>query len=181
MSALQTAIDSAYALQRTPLVLDATGNGAGITPLETFYSYSGHQLLELKKMVVEVNMKKSVRLDDALEAARAKLVLALRRGYSLVMLMSNSAPPLRSQFCTPGKLPFALLDQRAVQAMRGLDGDLRGSFVAPLLRTEESDLLFAHKDFNVVLVSAFARDEYEEFLRDELPLAQMQPIHVTID
>jgi hypothetical protein len=68
-------------------------------------------LLELKKMVVEVNFKKTTTLEDALSAARDKLVLALKRGYTLMFLLANSAPPLRSQFCTPAMLPLDLFDQ----------------------------------------------------------------------
>ena len=49
----------------------------GVTPLETFYSYSSHQLLELKKMVVEVRAA-------APHAARSHAVppAARRRGRS---------------------------------------------------------------------------------------------------
>lgn len=35
-----------------------------------------------------------------------------------------------------------------------------------------------HKDFKVVCVTKFQAEDYEEFLKSELPMAQMQPIRV---
>lgn len=181
LSSMHAAIDAAYASKRTPLIIDSTRGADGETsPLETFYFYSGHQLLELKKMVVEVNMKKTVSLDDALDAARSKLVLAMKRGYSLVLLCANSAPPLRSKFCHPNKLPFELFDQSLLQATRGSDGDLEGSFLAGV-PSPGDQLYVVHDDFNVVAVTRFSREDYAEFLTEELPLELMQPILVTLD
>lgn len=181
MGALGAALEAAYALKRTPLLIDSTGRAdGGASPLETFYSYSGHQLLELKKMVVEVNMKKTVSLDEALEAARSKLVLAMKRGYSLVLMCANSAPPLRSKFCHPAKLPIELFDQTLVQATRGGDGNIEGSFLAGV-RTPDDQLYVVHDEFNVLAVTRFSRDDYAEFLMDEMPLELMQPIVVTLD
>ena len=51
LDALDSAVQRAWAKRRVPLLIDATADGDGFTPLETFYSYSGHQLVELKKMV----------------------------------------------------------------------------------------------------------------------------------
>ncbi|KAJ1632438.1 hypothetical protein T492DRAFT_988783 [Pavlovales sp. CCMP2436] len=181
LDALQLALESAYALKRTPLLIDATGDEVGgTTALETFYAYSGHQLLELKKMVVEVNVRKIVSLEDALRSAREKLVLALKRGCTFMFLLSNSAPPLRSKFCTPTELPVELFDNSLVQAMRGYDGDLKGSFLGKVI-VKEDQLMFAHADFNVAVVTRFPREDYEQFLREELPLELMQPIVVTIN
>lgn len=178
---LGVALEAAYALKRTPLLIDSTGSSDGNTsPLETFYFYSGHQLLELKKMVVEVNVKKTVSLDEALEAARSKLVLAMKRGYSLVLLCANSAPPLRTKFCHPAKLPIELFDQTLLQATRGGDGHLEGSFLAGV-PSPADQLYVVHDEFNVLAVTRFSRDEYEEFLANEMPLELMQPIVVTLD
>jgi hypothetical protein len=181
LSALQQALDCAYAGHRTPLIIDATGSeDGGATPLETFYTYSGHQLVELKKMVVDVNVTKTQSLDEALDDVRAKLVLALKRGYSLILLMANSAPPLRSQFCRKDKLPFELFDQTQVQAVRSADGELKGSFLSEAL-THEDQVIVVHPDFNVVAVTRFDKDDYAEFLAEELPLDLMQPILVTLE
>lgn len=175
---LQAALDAARDKGKTPLLLDRTGSGDGYTPLETFYSYSGHQLVELKKYVVEVNMKKTMSLEDARAEMRTKIVLALKRGYELVLLCSNAAPPLTSQFASADAVPLELLDQPQVAAAVGLDGDWKGGFLGKML-TKEDDILFCHKDFAVSVVSKFTADDYAEFLAAELPLDKLQPITVT--
>ena len=56
------ALDAAWAVGRTPLLVDMTTpagedkSGGGFSPLETFYSYSGEVLIELKKAVVELSI-----------------------------------------------------------------------------------------------------------------------------
>ena len=52
-------------------------------------------------------MKKSVTLEDAQEEARRKVMLAMARGYQLVCLCANSAPPFTSKFSSPSALPLA--------------------------------------------------------------------------
>eukprot|EP00966_Prymnesium_polylepis_P293439 6777504-Prymnesium_polylepis.2 len=42
-------------------------------------------------------MKKEKTLEEALEEARKKLLLCLERGYHLIMLCANSAPPMKSK------------------------------------------------------------------------------------
>ena len=82
--------------KKTPLLIDMTDpeKQAQFSPLETFFGYDAG-FVELKKMVVEVNMKKTTTLDDARDEARAKLVTAIKRGLHFVFLLSNSAPPLQ--------------------------------------------------------------------------------------
>ena len=175
---LQHALDEAWAQQRTPLLVDATQcEGSSHSQLETFYSYSGDQLLELKKMVVEVNMTKVKSVEDALGEAREKLVRAMKYGTSLVMLCSSAAPPMTSKFTAVDTLPLALFDAAAVQAVRGPEGDTKTSWAAKVLRPEDG-VVFVKETFNVIVVTKFDVDDYAEFLQAELPMDLLQPIIV---
>jgi len=142
---LPDALNAAWAKGKTPLLIDATG-GDGTSPLETFYSYSGQQLLELKKMVVEVNMKKEKTLEEALEEARKKLLLCLERGYHLIMLCANSAPPMKSKFTSDTELPYLMLaDNKAVASAVG--SDPKQGWTGAVLRESDKPFYTVHKDF----------------------------------
>ena len=79
---LLQALEAARAAKRTPLLIDGSGNGGdGFTPLETFFSYSGHQIWETKKTTVDVLIKKTASLEEALEEQRKKLLLAMVKSY----------------------------------------------------------------------------------------------------
>jgi len=176
------ALAAASSKQKTPLLIDMTGQGDGYTVLETFFSYSCHQILEAKKMVVEVNLRKTKTVEEAMEEARTKLIMAMRRGYSLLVLLSNSAPPLKSKFTSPTQFPYALLEDAAVvQSALGTDANIRQVEWTRALLREADKMHFVHKDFNVVVVTKFSPEDYVEFLQDELPLDSMQHIKVVVD
>ena len=186
LSSLNAALEASWRKGKVPLVVDATAEEgqreSGTTPLEAFYSYSGHALFEVKKMVVEVNMKKTATLDDARDEARAKLVTAIKRGLHFVFLLSNSAPPLKSKFCCDDKLPYMLLhDEPAIASVLGTEpqADVKDAPWTKALLTPDDGVLFAHKDFHTVVVTKFERADYVEFLKEELPLEQMQHMVVT--
>lgn len=160
---------------RTPLILDNTGPGK--SPVDTFFLYSGHMVLDLKQVVVEVNVLKTSSLADALASAREKVVLAMKRGYYLVLALSNAAPPFKSQLASPTHLPEELLDASLVAGLKGGSKDLADTFVATLRRSDD-DLWLVHDDFDVVVISKFEADEVEEFLGAEWPLEHLQPIRV---
>ena len=186
LSSLNAALEASWRKGKVPLVVDATAEEgqreSGTTPLEAFYSYSGHALFEVKKMVVEVNMKKTTTLDDARDEARAKLVTAIKRGLHFVFLLSNSAPPLKSKFCCDDKLPYMLLhDEPAIASVLGTEpqADVKDAPWTKALLTPDDGVLFAHKDFHTVVVTKFERADYVGFLKEELPLEQMQHMVVT--
>jgi len=178
---LQDALLAAWEKKKTPLLIDTTFDEPGSTSaLETFYSYSGHQLLELKKMVVEVNMKKEKTLDQAMEEARSKLILSMKRGFNLVLLLANSAPPLKSKFSSPTHLPYMLVeDQTTLQSVLGVESNWREiDWTKTLIDPVKDEIQYVHKDFNVVVVTKFGLDDYKEFLKEEIPLDSMQHIKV---
>lgn len=55
-------------------------------------------LSPITRRPTQVNMTKAKTLDEHLEAARTKLVSAMKRGRGLVVHLANACPPLRSRF-----------------------------------------------------------------------------------
>ncbi|KAL1508322.1 hypothetical protein AB1Y20_004432 [Prymnesium parvum] len=82
MRRLANALEAAWAKGRTPLLVDATDADGSCSALESFYSYSGHQLLEMEKLVVQVGVTKEKTVEQALAEAREKLILSMKRGYN---------------------------------------------------------------------------------------------------
>ena len=188
MTDMHDAFEAAWAKGRTPLLLDMSSFDEGsqhrsgeATPLETFFAYSGDKLIDLKKIVVEVDVNRERSLQSALEEMRAKLVLCMRRGYHLVLMLGNSAPHVRSRYTSDAHLPYVLLEDNAeVQRAIGHAGeDWRRVEWTRLLLTEADQIRVVHQDFNVLAITRFAPDKYEGFLRKELPLPSMQIIRVT--
>ena len=65
-------------------------------------------------------------LAQALDEMRAKLVIAMRRGYNIVFMLGNAAPKLRSRFTSGSQLPYILLEDNAeVQRVIGGAEDWR--------------------------------------------------------
>jgi len=181
MPQLPSAIDHAISRGKTPLLIDATVGveGEDFSPLETFYSYRSEALVEMKKMVVDVNMTKEKTLEEALEGCKKKLVDAIKHGKSLMIMMSNSAPPLTTKFTSPTTLPIDVLDATKVKAVLSKDyREWEGTFLPLIIDAEKDKCPMVHKDFKVVLVTKFCAEDYAEFLGDEIPLGLMQPIKV---
>jgi len=190
MADMQDALEAAWAKGRTPLLIDMTAEDFGSqhrsgesTPLETYFAYSGDKLIDVKRLVVEVDVKKDKTLEAALSEARAKLVLCMRRGYHLVLMLGNSAPHLHSRFTSDTHLPYVLLANNGeVQRVIGHGAeDWRSVEWSRRLLTESDQIVAVHKDFNVIAITRFAPDTYERFLEKELPLDCMQHIRVTTD
>ena len=73
---LNEATAAAWAVGKTPLLVDMTtlkgdDRTAVFSPLETFFSYSGDVLIELKKAIVELSVKKEKSLEQVRAEARA--------------------------------------------------------------------------------------------------------------
>jgi hypothetical protein len=182
MATLQDALEASWAKGRTPLLIDATADGGDSTPLETYYAYSGDKVLDMKRAVVEVDVRKEKTLEQALSALRIKLCLSMRRGYHAVFMLGNAAPKLRSRFSSPTQLPFVLLsDNSQVSRVLGREGgeDWRSVEWTSNLLTEDDCISVVHRDFQVVAVTRFPAEEYEALLGRELPLRTMQHIRVT--
>mmetsp|Transcript_22847 Transcript_22847/g.57206 ORF Transcript_22847/g.57206 Transcript_22847/m.57206 type:complete len:369 (+) Transcript_22847:120-1226(+) len=181
MGDLPAAIEASIQRGKTPLLVDATVGveGESFSPLETFYSYSGDALIEMKKLVVDVNIQKEKTLEEAMEGCRKKLVEGLKYGKGLIVLMSNSAPPLKSKFTSAETLPIDVFDASKVKAVLSKDyREWGGTFLPGVIDAERDKCPVIHKDFKVVVVTKFSPEDYAEFLGEEVPLPLMQPIRV---
>lgn len=199
MKQANEAITKAFLLGKTPLLVDCTtlpgdDKNASFSPLENFYSYSGDVLIEMKKAVVDVNIKKEKSLDELQREFAKKLLMCLKQGRQLVLLCSNSNPPITSKFAHADLFPMTadgLLDAAKLKSLLGHEAPkLEESFVKGLLAyMNESGLkddpsysvAFGHDDFRVVLVTKFAPEDYKGFLEAELPFEKLQPIKVTVE
>jgi len=193
MKRLTVAVDAAWALGKTPLLIDATtpaGDNKGFSPLENYYSYSGEVLCELKKSVVEISVKKEKTVDDVQNELGKKVLMALKQGRQLVLLCSNSAPPVTSKFADDERFPLSLLDASKVKQCLGEAATLESTFLGPLLKwmvnvglskDPAHNLVIGDEKTRVVVVTKFDPADYREFLSAELPMEVMQPIKVVID
>ena len=187
MSKLLPAIEAAHAAGKTPILVDATDpkKAQDFSPLETFLSYSGHEVFEAKKMVVEVNMKKEKSLEDAREEQRVKLCRAMKHGTYFIIAMSNGAPPWKKKFCDDESLPLALFDGAAVNsvstsALEASGGKLEETWAGKVIKSID-ECAAVNDKFKVVVVTKFAEEDYVEFLQAETPLEQMAHMVVTAE
>ena len=193
---MKIAAAAAWAQGKTPMLVDMTtpageNKSQAFSPLETFYSYSGDVLIEAKKAIVELSVKKEKTIDELRDEFAKKLLMGLKQGRELILLLSNSAPPLKSQFAHPELFPYELLDAAKVRAVLGTDVRLEDTFLAGLIKHKDSqpslksdpsyNLVFAHDDFRVALVTKFEPDQYKEFLASELDFDLLQVIKVTAE
>lgn len=194
MSKLMDAYQAAWAADRTPLLIDCTtpsdADAGTFSPLETFFSYSSEAVIELKKAVVEVSAKKEKTVAQVQDEFAQVLLRALKQGQMLVLLCANAAPPFRTKFSAPHALPAELMDVKQVKPVLGADGKVEGAWPEALIRhADESgwpikDITLlaqhgtVHDNFRVVVVTKFKLEDYADFLGDEWPLEQMQPIKV---
>ena len=189
LSKLSDAYAAATAASKTPLLIDMTGTkDEPYTALETFYSYSGDVLVELKKLVVEVSMKKTKTLEEAHEELAKKLAISLKQGRPLILLCSNSAPPFTSKYATnAARFPAELLDASKTKAiLADNEADLTGSYLGPFLSYAQSEykgnpsmeVYVPHKDFHVVVCTKFSSEDYKDFMGVEWPWELLQPIKI---
>mmetsp|Transcript_40382 Transcript_40382/g.95975 ORF Transcript_40382/g.95975 Transcript_40382/m.95975 type:complete len:407 (-) Transcript_40382:148-1368(-) len=183
LPAVVGALEAAWAKKKIPLLIDDTMEDRETldpSPLELFFQYGGYTLLEMKRMVVEVNMQKVKPLDTAMEEARQKLVRAIKFGNVLCVLLANSVPPIKSKFNADDTLPLAIFDGNLVSAVVGAvvgSSQIEGSWVEKVIRKAD-DCAMVRDKFNVLVVTKFRREDYEDFLKEDVPLDHMQHIHV---
>ena len=60
--------------------------------------------------------------------------MGIKQGRSLVLLCSNSAPPITSKFVHPDRFPKELFDAAALKACLDSDAKLEDTFLSGLLR-----------------------------------------------
>jgi len=195
MPRLDEAINTAWEAGKVPLIVDASYNEgereSGFSPLETFYSYSTACFVEMKKLSVQVAVKKEKTIEQAKDEVAKQLLAAIKTGNPFVMLCSTGVPPLEKYFDAE-KLPKEVLAAAAVREAQARD-NVHDTLFGPMVKRFEEDnkgkaapwgtILRVHEGFRTVVVTKFlpdGEDSYEGFLKDTFPLDQMQAIKVVI-
>lgn len=189
---LLLAIERCHAQNKTPLLLDDKKDAL----VDTYYSYQAAIVIEAKKLVLDVALKKKTR-DEVLEHLRRELVAAMRFGHVLYVRLGDSAADFKTMFNGEDTFPSMAIFNRSTVASLV---DYREGTATSLWKTDhplskvlrEDDLTqgvfqlrFAHKarsedgareGFEVVCSTQHASDEFAEMLSDALPLELLQPI-----
>lgn len=160
---------------KTPLFLD---NEEGT--VMTFFSYGQGSLVDCKAIALAKMRGSSTEAE--VEKARGRVVDCLKSGQTLVLALTNSAPMFKSKICEPTTLPIEIFDPVEFakdEVWRKLLRHDDPSASPTLWPEKHTDFLREiHADFKVVLVSAFKREDVEEFLGEEVPLDKCQIIEV---
>ena len=139
--------------------------------------YSPATVVEGKRTVLEVRVSK-VPLEQVREGLRLSLVHALRWGHTLLIRLTNTAADFEHQYCDAAYFPVELFDAALLPC--GIDA-AASSLWSKVLRPADLRLggqLNVPASFRVVVTSGFAPESFEDLLKDSLPLAKMQPVHI---
>ena len=140
-------------------------------------------------VVAQLSVKKMKTLDELHDEFAKKLLLGLKQGRSLVLLCSNSSPPLKSTFCTSARFPFEILNAsrlKAAMAAERLEDTMLSGLVqwmreAGIHKDPSYNLIVPNDKFRLVLVTKFAPEDYRGFLQNQLPLDELQAVRVTTE
>lgn len=129
--------------------------------------------IEAKKLLVEVSIYKKVSIEDALESLRKQLVIALKHGRTLVIRMSDTAIHWEKKFTHPDFFPIECFKHGGRELFKE-------DVYKKVIRDEDKDhnVFVVHPDFKVVITSMFQVEDYEEFLKDSVPLEWVVPIRI---
>ena len=192
---LLVSIDRCHGTSKTPLLIDATSERL----VDTFYSYQAAIIVEAKKMVLDVAMKRATH-EEVMESLRLQLVNCMKFGQTLYIRMADSACDFRNTFTSDDHFPLGVFDRATIDSLtdfRDCGGENLWGSAHPLAKVlREADLVqgifqarFSHKaksgdedddkreGFDVVVATQFKPDDFAEMLADALPLAQLQPIY----
>ena len=185
---LLLAIERCNRTSKTPLFLENKEDKL----VDTYYSYQSSIVIEAKKLVLDVAMKKRTH-EEAMEGLRVELVNCMRFGHTLYLRLTDSACDFKNMFNGDDTFPLALFDRSVVTSLSEYrDKSLWGAEhpLAKVLRAEDLTQgifqpRFSHKarsedgtleGFEVVACTQHPVAEFEGFLKDALPLELMQPI-----
>lgn len=191
---LLVAIDRCENMGRTPLLIDSDAERL----VDTYYTYQAAIIVEAKKMVLDVAMKRKTR-EEVLEYLRQQLVNCMKYGQTLYIRMADSACDFVTTFTSDDTFPLAVFDRATIESLtefRDCGGENLWGSSHPLARCLREDDLsqgifqprFSHKarsadgadekreGFDVIVATQFKPDAFAEFLSDALPLRLLQPI-----
>ena len=148
-----------------PLFLDGT-DGKGFI---TFLNYQSYKLVEVKKGMAEVSIKKSKSVEEVREEWRKDLVSCMLQkndlgsgpGKPLWLHFANSAVAFKGTYCNEADLSIDMFDATLMQ-----NEETKKKFIK---EGELENAMFG-SDFSIFLTSEFQKEDAVEFLEKAIPL-----------
>lgn len=160
---------------KTPLILDATEGSKCFT----FYSMKA-MLEDVSSLAVPYSVS-GVKREVIMERCRARLVGAIKSGSTFVLYLGGvhiEHADFKKKLCKKDVFPVELFQQRGQSLLTPK------SKPKYKLLLREADMsaglgdVFAKEGFQVAVVSTLSPREYEEKLKECIPLGYMLPIYV---
>lgn len=157
-----------------PLLLDSTqGN-----PVTTFYNYSNGVILDMKRGLSEACILKSKSIAEVCEDWRQTIVNAMVQkpeigsmpGKLLIINFTNSATDVQGKFAAEMPELLELFDCIAMESEATKKKFLRDG--------DWSTGSLWGKEFKVIVISQFEKDDVEDFLKGAIPLDKLKVIDV---
>ena len=105
---LLLAFERCHAQHKTPLLLDDKADAL----VDTYYSYQASIVIEAKRLVLDVAMKRKTH-EEVMESLRRELVAAMRFGHVLYVRLGDSAADFRTMFNGEDTFPYVCHRLRA--------------------------------------------------------------------
>mmetsp|Transcript_60796 Transcript_60796/g.131899 ORF Transcript_60796/g.131899 Transcript_60796/m.131899 type:complete len:326 (-) Transcript_60796:314-1291(-) len=179
MKDLHLALGEAQKRGKTPLILDNTEGQR----VEAFFAYSDSYIIECKKMIMG-KAKEGKSPEEVLDEERRRFISGqcFKQGRTVVFRLANTACDLLGMFNSEAFPSVALLDAQKVAVAKETGAESSEFVKMAVGRDEELEMACGiHERFNVIVVSQFKPEEYEEFLAASLPLHLMQPMLPSTD
>jgi len=169
---LKDAIMEARNKGKTPLIIDNIENHRA----EAFFALSlDVHIIECKKMIMYTSKAKGATVEDVLEEERQRFIKA-----ECFKRLANTACELNGAFNSEVFPSLALFDAAEVARVSADASKVKDSpfYKMALDRCEVLDLeaYGIASEFNVVALTHFQEDEYEEYLQSAIALHLFQPI-----
>jgi len=176
---LEFAMDRAHQNRKTPLIIDNTENQR----VETYFTYRSCYVIECKKWITEKALKK-MSAADILKEERDKFFRAkcFKHGQTVMFRLATTACDLNNTFSSPEFPSTDLLNRAALAKILGVDNasNFKGSPFEKMCPDSESLMehtaMGVHENFNVLAITLFKEEDYEGYLKDMIPLSDLQPI-----
>lgn len=167
---LMTAIEAAVSDGLTPLIVDNSEDDK----VNTFFQYRAVQMLDAKKMGLDVSMR-NVPIEEVMEGARKHLVAALKYGSYLVICMTVAATDFATKF--NDDVAFPNRDDSPLKEY--FPKEVFEKAGKKLLEEKHLEALFRPEDkvdtsgmaicrdpatFKVIITTKFAPEDFEEYL-----------------
>jgi uncharacterized protein (DUF1330 family) len=156
LTELKEAIKEAHAAGLTPLVSDRSANHL----VDTYFSYSAGALLDAKKVSLEL-AKKNTTQEFAQEECRKFLVLAMKRGYDLVVACQQASPSFSTTLCNGTTFP------KEIFKAGGMNQEWANKIMTEEDTGDTGGVKIFNPEFTVVVTSHFSVEDLDDFFFGE--------------